>query len=238
MNFLPILLWLQRPLLTSLCFLSKLDLLRHGGLQLRPGGCLLHCENLWIHLFRRGGLLLCRLRLGSLLHLGTLLSWLCLSPLSLHFHIDLALHPFPCTAFVPPISWTLVYSVWSIWNLLLGGGALSRSLAGVPVSFVRGHSIPDFYHTIKDLISHNPLPGLISTHCLHLCLIYPVCSPYISLVQFVILCEVLRVIAAILSLFPCFFRVLVLGPVTLPVFWINPLSVFALLLLFGLITCV
>ncbi len=125
-------------------------------------------------------------------------------------------------------------------------GVLSRSLAGVPVSFARGHSIPDLYHSIKDFISHNPLPGLISTHCLHLCLIYPVCSPYISLVQFVILCKVLCVcvcvcvcvIAAILSLVPRFCRLLVPGPVTLPIFWINPLSVFALLLLFGLITCV
>ncbi len=61
------------------------------------------------------------------------------------------------------------------------------------MSFARGDSIPDLYHSIKDLISHNPLPGLISTHCLHLCLIYPVCSPYISLVQFVILCKVLCV---------------------------------------------
>ncbi len=34
------------------------------------------------------------------------------------------------------------------------------------------------------------------------------------------------VIAAILSFVPCFFRVLVPGPVTLTVFWINPLSAF------------
>ncbi len=100
------------------------------------------------------------------------------------------------------------------------------------MSFARGHSIPDLYHSIKDLISHNPLPGLISTHCLHLCLIYPVCSPYISLVQFVILCKVLCVcvcvcvIAAILSLVPCFFRLLVPGPVTLPIFWIIPFVCF------------
>ncbi len=105
---------------------------------------------------------------------------------------------------------------------------LSRSLAGVPW----GHSIPDFYHTIKNLISHNPLPGLISTHCLHLCLIYPVCSPYISLVQFVNLCEVLCVchccnskLCSIVSSVPWS---LVPGPWScyLPVFWINPLSTF------------
>ncbi len=88
---------------------------------------------------------------------------------------------------------------------------LSRSLAGVPVSFARGHSIPDFYHTIKDLISHNPLPGLISTHCLHL---------YLTLYKSGSVCHSLQslmcVIAAILSFV-----------VFLP-----------LLLLFGRITCV
>ncbi|KAI2653579.1 Dual function macrocyclase-peptidase POPB [Labeo rohita] len=36
-------------------------------------------------------------------------------------------------------------------------GALSQSLAEVPGSFARGHSI-------KNVISHNPLPGLINTH--------------------------------------------------------------------------
>ncbi len=77
------------------------------------------------------------------------------------------------------------------------------------------------YHTIKDYISHNPLPGLISTHCLHLCLIYPVCSPYISLVQFVILCKVLCV-----SLLPFCPQLLLFGLISC----VQPLPVFGLCL--------
>ncbi len=52
------------------------------------------------------------------------------------------------------------------------------------MSFTRGHSIPDSYHLPPDSISHNPLHGLINTHCLHLWLIYTVCSPYIYFIYF------------------------------------------------------
>ncbi len=101
--------------------------LRHGGPLLRPGGLLsrlLRPGGLLSRLLCPGGLLSCLLRPGWLLfrrlHPGPLLGWfhsglllrlgalacrLCLSPQSLHFHMDLALYPSPCSASAPPPSW-------------------------------------------------------------------------------------------------------------------------------------
>jgi len=38
---------------------------------------------------------------------------------------------------------------------------LSQSPAGVPLIATRGHSTPDYYPSINNYTSHNPLPGLI-----------------------------------------------------------------------------
>ncbi len=100
-------------------------LLCPGGLLfrlLRPGGLLsrlLHPGGLQSHLLRPGGLLSRLLRPGGLqsrllrpgglqsrlLRPGFLLCRLCLGPRPLHFHVDLALRPSPCSASAPPPSW-------------------------------------------------------------------------------------------------------------------------------------
>lgn len=65
------------------------------------------------------------------------------------------------------------------------------SLSGVPMSSSRGHSIPDY--TVMDFVPHSPLHILISIHCLHLCLVDPLYSPYINPVHLIIHSEVLHV---------------------------------------------
>ncbi len=92
------------------CLLRRGGLLScSGGLLLRRGG-LLSCS---------GGLLLCRgdprarqhcyggplLHPFCRLHHGPLLCRSCLSPNVIHFYMDLARHPSPCSASAPPPSW-------------------------------------------------------------------------------------------------------------------------------------
>ncbi len=118
-----------------------------GGLLsrlLRPGGllsCLLRPGRLLSRLLRPGGLLF-RLRhpgglLFRLLRLGALACRLCLSPQSLHFHMDLALRPSPCSTSAPPGLYK------SVWKPLLGGGYVTN-----PV-----HAIP-FTHHQRSLVHH------------------------------------------------------------------------------------
>ncbi len=47
--------------------------------------------------------------------------------------------------------------VKSIWKPLLRREAMSWSPAGVPWLSTRGHSTPDYYHSVMDFILHNPL---------------------------------------------------------------------------------
>ncbi len=88
------------------------DLLRRGGLLLKSGGPL-------FHLLRPGGLQSCLLRPGGLqsrslspggLQFPRLCPGfpLCLGPRPLHFHVDLALRPSPCSASAPPPSWIVL----------------------------------------------------------------------------------------------------------------------------------
>ncbi len=79
-----------------------------GGLLLHRDGLLLCCGGPLFHLYCRirPGFLLCQLHPGSRF-LGILLCWLCLSHLSLHLHMDLAVHSSPCSASTPPPSCTI-----------------------------------------------------------------------------------------------------------------------------------
>jgi len=51
----------------------------------------------------------------------------------------------------------------------------------------------DYYHSLTNYISHNSLPGLIVTDCIHLCLITLLVSAYLNLVHSFTHCEVLYV---------------------------------------------
>ncbi len=88
--------------------------LRHGGLQLRCGGllpCLLCTGGLQSRPLRPGGLQSRPLRPGGLQFCSVRLCPgfpLCLNPQSLHFHMDLALRPSPCSASAPPPSWIVL----------------------------------------------------------------------------------------------------------------------------------
>ncbi len=141
-------------------------LLQSGGLPLRSGGLLLRSGGLLLHLFqsgglqlRRGGLLPRLLRPGGLqsrllrpgglqvrllrpgglqVHLLRPGFLLCLGPRPLHFHMDLALRPSPCSASAPPPSWIVKERLEAApW-----GGGVSRILAMIFRSLTtRGHSL-------------------------------------------------------------------------------------------------
>ncbi len=152
-------------------------LLRPGGLLsrlLRPGGLLsrlLRLGGLLSRLLCPGGLLFRRFRPGPLLgwfhsglllRLGALACRLCLSPQSLHFHMDLALHPSPCSASAPPPSW------------IGGGGAMSQILSmNFCLLATRGHSLAalilalHYCHTAHWTAFHYIEHIAINNHTLH-----------------------------------------------------------------------
>ncbi len=146
-------------------------LLRPGGLQfhlLRPDGLqsrLLCPGGLQSRLLRPGGLQSRLLRPGGLqfrrLRPGFLLCRLCLGPQPLHFHVDLALRPFPCSASATPPSWIVQERLEAApW-----GGAMSRILSMHFRSLAtRGHplttltlALHKLLHITLDCISHHPL---------------------------------------------------------------------------------
>ncbi len=143
-----------------------LCLLRRGGLLpclLRTGGlllCLLHRGG---RLSRSGGLLL--RRGGLLLRSGGLLfRLLCLSHLSLHLHMDLALRPSPCSASAPPPSCT-VLSIKRLEAAPWGGGSVTNPVCGLPPnSHQRSplHHIDS--HTTQHTGLHFPSSIALTTH--------------------------------------------------------------------------
>jgi len=83
----------------------------------------------------------------------------------------------------------------------------------VPLKATRGQSTSYYYHTLTDYISHNLLPGLIITDCIHLCLITLLVSVYLFHVHSFDRYEVLYVVAL-------HFRAFFLVSCLLPVLWI------------------
>ncbi len=171
-----------------------LRLLRSGGLLLRllrPGGlllCLLHPGGLLLRLLRPGlllcwlrpgfllcqlcpglrlrpGFLLCRLRPGSLLCLGALPCQLCLSSWPLHFHVDLALRPSPCSTSAPPPSWIVLswdHLEAAPWG---GGGSVMNPVRAL--LFAHHQRSPAHHidsHTTQTITCHTGLqfPSLIA----------------------------------------------------------------------------
>jgi len=86
----------------------------------------------------------------------------------------------------------------------------------VPLKATRGQSTSYYYHTLTNYISHNSLPGLIITDCIHLCLITLLVSVYLFHVHSFDRYEVLYVVALH---FRAFFLVSCLLDF-LPVLWI------------------
>ncbi len=140
---------------------------RSGGPLLRRGGLLLRLLRSGGHLLRRGGLLLrsgglllCRGDL--LLRTGWLLSRpLCLNPHSLHFHMDLALRPSPCSASAPPPSWIVLECLeaapceWALSRI--------RSVAFHPIA-TRGRLHHIDSHTTQHTGPHFPSSIALTTH--------------------------------------------------------------------------